>query len=100
MYHKAKEVLRQIAKACDEIRRKHRMLKLRKKAAENMLSETFNPIVTPLEKLVNISDIPVKHKIETKFTEHKEDNDEEEEENDDLSHITATDKDDREHKKS
>ena len=101
MFHKEKEVLRQIAKASDAIRRKHRMLKLGKEDAENMLSETFRPIVTPLEKLVKMSDIPVEHKIETKFEKHKEDNEEEEEkeeeeDNDEISFITATDEDNRE----
>ena len=102
MFRKEKEVLRQIAKASDAIRRKHRMLKLGKQDAENMLSETFKPIVTPLEKLVNMSDIPVRHKIETKFEKHKEDNEEEEEkeeeeeDNDEISFITATDEDNRE----
>ena len=52
MFHKDKG-LRQIAKASDAIRPKHRMLKLGKEDAENMLSETFKPIVTPLEKLVS-----------------------------------------------
>ena len=95
MFHKEKEVLRQISKASDAIRRKHRMLKLGKEDAENMLSETFRPIVTPLEKLVDMSNIPVEHKIETKFEKHKEDN-EEEEDNDEISFITATDEDNRE----
>ena len=93
MFHKEKKVLRQIAKISDAIRRKHRMLKLGKEDAENMLSETYKPIVTPLEKLVNMSDIPVEHKIETKFEKHKEDNEEEEEENDEISFIAATDED-------
>ena len=80
MFHKEKEVLRQIAKASDAIRRKHRMLKIGKEDAENMLSETFRPIVTPLEKLVNLSNIPVEHKIETKFEKHEQDKEEEEKE--------------------
>ena len=101
MFHKEKEVLRRIAKASDAIRRKHRMLKLGKVDAENMLIETFKPIVAPLEKLVGMADIPVEHKIETKFEKHKEDNEEEEEEeeNDDISFITATDEDNRKHDK-
>ena len=99
MFHKEKEALLQIAKANDVIRREHRMLKLGKEDAENIFRETFKPIVTPLEKLVNMSDIPVEHKIETKFEKHKEDNEEEEkqeEENDKISFITATDEDNRE----
>ena len=57
--------------ASDAIRRKHRMLKLGTEDAENMLSETFRPIIAPLEKLVNMSDIPVEHKIVTKFEKRK-----------------------------
>ena len=46
MFRKKKEVLRQIAKASDEIRRKNRMLTLGKEAAENILIKTFKPIVS------------------------------------------------------
>ncbi|XP_043472982.1 uncharacterized protein LOC122505436 [Leptopilina heterotoma] len=53
MYRKEQETLRQIAKASDAIRRKHRLLKMGKEAAETVLKETFQPIVTPLEKLEN-----------------------------------------------
>ena len=47
-FHKEKEVLRQVAKASQAIRRKHRMLKMGKEAIEQMMSETFKPIVIPL----------------------------------------------------
>ena len=50
---KQKHILRQIAKASDAIRRKHRLLKLGKETVEKTLSETFKPIVNPLEKIVS-----------------------------------------------
>ena len=68
-FHKEKEVLRQIAKASEVIRRKHQMLKMGKEAAEQMMSETFKPIVIPLQKLVDISNPPTK--IEVKQNELK-----------------------------
>ena len=49
---KQKNILRQIAKASDAIRRNHRLLKLGKGTVEQTLSETFKPIVNPLEKIV------------------------------------------------
>ncbi|XP_051171026.1 uncharacterized protein LOC127287916 [Leptopilina boulardi] len=67
MFRKEKEYLRQIAKDSEAIRRKHRMLKIEKEAVENLLSETFKPIVQPLEKIVNLSDVKHEnHKIERK----------------------------------
>ncbi|XP_043467563.1 uncharacterized protein LOC122501864 [Leptopilina heterotoma] len=56
MFHKEKEYLHQIAKASEAIRRKHRMLKLGKEEAENVLTETFKPIVQPLQKIINLTD--------------------------------------------
>ncbi|XP_024938315.1 uncharacterized protein LOC112493984 [Cephus cinctus] len=50
-----KNILRQIAKASDSIRRKHRMIKLGKENVEHAMSEVFKPVVTPLQKLVNVS---------------------------------------------
>ncbi|XP_015608896.1 coiled-coil domain-containing protein 1-like, partial [Cephus cinctus] len=49
-----KNILRQIAKASDSIRRKHRMIKLGKENVEHAMSEVFKPVVTPLQKLVNV----------------------------------------------
>ena len=45
-------MLRQLVKARDAIKRKYRILKFGKDNAEKILSETFKPIVDPLEKLV------------------------------------------------
>ncbi|XP_051154992.1 uncharacterized protein LOC127291686 [Leptopilina boulardi] len=65
MYRKEQETLRQIAKASDAIRRKHRLLKMGKEAAETLLKETLQPIVTPLQKLANVTETPFKNvKIE------------------------------------
>lgn len=50
----------QIAKASDAIRRKHKMLKMGQEASDKYTNDVFKPIVTPLEKLINqtnISDI-------------------------------------------
>ncbi|XP_043465739.1 uncharacterized protein LOC122500732 [Leptopilina heterotoma] len=61
MYNKEKEYLRQIAKASEAIRRKHRMFKLGKEDAENILTTTFKPIVEPLQKIISINDIKLEN---------------------------------------
>ncbi|XP_043468604.1 uncharacterized protein LOC122506396 [Leptopilina heterotoma] len=67
MFHKEKEYLHQIAKASEAIRRKHRMLKLGKEEVENVLTETFKPIVQPLQKIINLTDTEYENvKIEKK----------------------------------
>lgn len=53
--HQQRDVLHQIAKASDAIRRKHKILKLGQDASEKAMSEIFKPVVTPLQKLVNQS---------------------------------------------
>ena len=50
--HKQADILHQIAKASDAIRRKHKLIKLGKETVEQSLNETFKPIVTKLEKIV------------------------------------------------
>ncbi|XP_015592455.2 uncharacterized protein LOC107266467, partial [Cephus cinctus] len=50
-----KDVLRQIAKASDAIRKKHRMLKLGRENVEQTMSEVLKPVVTPLQKPVTAS---------------------------------------------
>ena len=45
-------MLHQLVKARDAIKRKYRILKFGKDNVEKILSETFKPIVHPLEKLV------------------------------------------------
>ena len=67
MFRKEQEVLHQIAKTSDAKRRKHCILKLGKEAAENILNETFKPIVTSLKTLVKMSDIPIKNEFKTKI---------------------------------
>ena len=51
-FQREKNVLRQLFKARDAIKRKYRILIFGKDNAEKILSETFRPIVNPLEKLV------------------------------------------------
>ena len=77
-------MLRQIAKASEVIRRKHRMLKLGKEAAEQMMSETFKPIVMPLQKLVDISNPPTKIEVKENAPKKKG-----EEEDENASFMTA-----------
>ena len=48
--HKQADILHQIAKTSDAIRRKHKLMKLGKETDEQSLNEIFTPIVTPLEK--------------------------------------------------
>ena len=47
-----RKTLSQIEKARDAVRRKYKLLKEGKQAVEKALSETFKPIVNPLEQLV------------------------------------------------
>ena len=61
-HDKEKETLRQIVKASDAIRRKHRILKEGKDTSERAMREVLKPIVTPLEKLVDRThEIPIKN---------------------------------------
>jgi len=46
------DVLRQIVKARESIRRKHLALKVGKEAAQHALKEVIQPISAPLEKIV------------------------------------------------
>lgn len=55
MFQKESDVLRQIAKASDSIRRKHKMIKSGREATERAMSDVFKPVVTPLQKLVTQS---------------------------------------------
>lgn len=50
-----RDVLHQIAKASDAIRRKHKMLKMGRDTSEKAMSEVFKPVVTPLQQLVDQS---------------------------------------------
>ncbi|XP_051168519.1 uncharacterized protein LOC127286206 [Leptopilina boulardi] len=66
---KQKNILGEIAKASEAIRRKHRLIKLGKEEIEQSLNTTFKPIVTPIQKLADEFEI-IKHirpqKIEVK----------------------------------
>lgn len=77
---KEKDVLRQIVKASDAIRRKHKMLKSGREANEQAMQVAFKPIVEPLEKLVRSSDTvdnpdktPVKNEIKEKMKDEIKD---------------------------
>ncbi|XP_051167623.1 uncharacterized protein LOC127285568 [Leptopilina boulardi] len=83
MYNKEKEYLHQIAKASEAIRRKHRLFKLGKENAENLLNETFKPIVETLQKIITINDIK-RENFKTERIE-KEEKGESKEEDDNLS---------------
>ena len=52
---KEQNILRQQIKARDAIRWKHNLLKLSKASMEKALSETFKPIVDPLDNLVRLT---------------------------------------------
>lgn len=54
-YQKQKKILQQLEKARAAIKNKNRLLKLGKAGFEKTLDETFKPIVSPLEKLVDIA---------------------------------------------
>ena len=49
-FQREKNVLRQLVKARDAIKRKHRILKFEKDDVEKILNETFKPIVDLLKK--------------------------------------------------
>lgn len=50
-----KDILSQIVKARDAIKKKYRMLQSNKTGFEKVMGETFKPITEPLEKLVDIN---------------------------------------------
>ena len=54
-FRKDSDVLRQIEKSREAIRRKHRLLKLGRETFEKAIDETFKPITEPLVKIVNSS---------------------------------------------
>ena len=83
MFRKEQEMLRQIAKASDAIRRKHHMFKMGKEAAKSIFRETFKPIVTPLQKLADVTDASIRESKIEKV--EKEEND--------SSFISAVDND-------
>nr|DAC81335.1 TPA_asm: acintoc3 [Megastigmus wasp adintovirus] len=77
-FQKQIDVLRQMEKAREAIRRKYNTLKLSKLNAKEIMSNTFKPIVEPLEKLVDAAE---KRKIKSEnllIPKKKEESDEDE----------------------
>ncbi|XP_046629981.1 histone H2A.Z-specific chaperone CHZ1-like [Neodiprion virginianus] len=58
---KHSDTLREISKASDIIRRKHKMLKLDKDTTEQVMGEVFKPLITPLQQLVDTSKPQQRH---------------------------------------
>lgn len=54
---KESDVLRHIADASAAIRRKHKELKLGKDATQRVMNEALKPVITPLQKLVDNTDL-------------------------------------------
>lgn len=93
---KDRHVLRQIVKASDAIRRKHKMIKSDKDTFAQVMQDTLKPIVTPLEGLVKSSRQPIKNEVENRMKNYnsdddtlREENDEEEDDNTDASFKTV-----------
>ena len=68
-FQREKNVLRQLVKTRDAIKRKYRILKFGKDNAEKILSDILKPIVDPLQQLVaqknkTIKQSSVEHKTE------------------------------------
>ena len=61
-FQREKNVLRQLVKAQDAIIRKYRILNFGKDNAENILRETFKPIVDSLQELVSQQNKTIEHK--------------------------------------
>ena len=77
-FQREKNVLRQLVKARDAIKRKYRILKFGKDNAEKILSETLKPIVDPLQQLVaqknkTIKQSSVEHKTVEQSSEIEDD---------------------------
>ncbi|XP_051168539.1 uncharacterized protein LOC127286222 [Leptopilina boulardi] len=68
--YKQKDLVQNLAKASEAIRRKHKLLKLGKESFELALGDTFKPIVNPLEKLVG--DIEILKTVDATFEEHSQ----------------------------
>lgn len=94
-FNREKVVLRKIAHASDAIRRKHKLIKLGRQAAETIMDEVFRPVVTPLKKIVNQS-VRLENVKKEEKEEKKEMKAEKEEEDADFDNTfkTAYDDDD------
>lgn len=73
-FKEEKNILRQIAKSREAIRRKHKLLKQDEASFEKAIDETFKPIVYPLEKLVDATKMKTRENIEPKPIEKKLEN--------------------------
>lgn len=65
-FNKEISVLREVEKARNAVKRKYNDIKLHKLNADNVINETFKPVVKPLEKLINLTE-----KNEDYFKEYK-----------------------------
>ena len=96
-FHKNEtDILQQIAIASDAIRRKHKLIKLGKEAIEQTLNNTFKPIVTPLEKIVDgfkiRETVNSVEKVQSEDIENIYDNDDNDDDHDgDVTFMSATD---------
>ena len=72
---KEQNILRQLVKAREAIRRKHNLLKLSKASMEKALSKTFKPIVDPLDNLVRLSKNKpkIEPQVESKYDSEDDD---------------------------
>ena len=59
-----KDLLQQLVKSQDAIRKKFNLLKFQKQDTEKVLSKTFKPITKPLQQLINLNSSDVKIKDE------------------------------------
>lgn len=59
------DVLREIAKASDVIRRKYKIIRKSKDTSEQVMEEMFKPLSTPLQELVDTSKKQIKQEIKT-----------------------------------
>lgn len=69
-----KNILSQIVKARDAIKKKYKLLQSNKTGFEKVMGETFKPITEPLEKLVNINEKQQKNLNQNENIINNEDN--------------------------
>lgn len=81
-----KNILSELAKASDAIRRKHRILKSGRDTAQQKMQDVFKPIVGPLEELVSYNKNR-KHEIKDERVNIKKEEKEEEEEKEELEEM-------------
>uniref|UniRef100_A0ABD2WN46 RRP15-like protein n=1 Tax=Trichogramma kaykai TaxID=54128 RepID=A0ABD2WN46_9HYME len=72
MSEQEQRILRELVKSREAIRRKALMLKRGRDETEKTVTETFNPIIKPLSKLVTLTEEkshPVNKKLKNKLTQ-------------------------------